>query len=409
MISIKVSNSFKNDLLHKYLSLDNIEINEYILNIGLKFLEIKRNEKNCNYKNYNINVTSIIDYYEKKINDLTNINKNNSLENKYIINHIDKKYNDFYSKLNSSHDNYSLTLSKSIDPINNQLNDLKNNFFSFFSKFENGNTEKGNFGEKFIENYLYDKFSNCRITDTHKTTSAGDLLFQYDNLRLLIESKNVNTIKKEDVSKFYRDIQVRTDNNEINAALFVSLNNCKLPHESRYFSFEIKNEIPIIFISNIFQNSELLRIGILILNYISKFIQNYSQNISIQNILNELENGISLINKQFEYIEHDKKLIIKFQQNISCKEKDLNSLLSLITNSIKKNNLIKHELQDEDTSDIIFNKIKQIYNENPNTTFTMKTLQDFDISNHAVKKLGGIKKINQIINDEKNKNKCISL
>ena len=162
-------------------------------------------------------------------------------------------------------------------------------------------------------------------------------------------------------------------------------------------------------VSNIFQNSELLRIGILILNYISKFIQNYSQNISIQNILNELENGISLINKQFEYIEHDKKLIIKFQQNISCKEKDLNSLLSLVTNSIKKNNLIKHELQDEDTSDIIFNKIKQIYNENPNTTFTMKTLQDFDISNHAVKKLGGIKKINQIINDEKNKNKCISL
>ena len=116
-----------------------------------------------------------------------------------------------------------------------------------------------------------------------------------------------------------------------------------------------------------------------------------------------------MINKQFEYIEHDKKLIIKFQQNISCKEKDLNSLLSLITNSIKKNNLIKHELQDEDTSDIIFDKIKQIYNENPNTTFTMKTLQDFDISNHAVKKLGGIKKINQIINDEKNKNKCISL
>lgn len=429
MISIKTSTSFKNKELSNYLSLDNIDINEYILNTGTFFLKFKLKEKNSNLKDYTFDIASIIEHYETKIqklkeenekiklskkveyfeeNSLT-VSKKENQEEMILINHIDKKYNDMYSKLNVTTDHYDRTLIKNLDPIIKRIHDMNQNFYKFFDKFDKGNVEKGNFGEKFIEDYLTDKFSNCSIEDTHKSTSAGDLLFKFDNLSLLVESKNVSSIRKDDVSKFYKDIQIRTENNEINSALFVSLNNCNLPNNSKFFSFEIKNKIPIIFISDVFNNTELIRMSVIMLNYLSKFIENYSDNISVQNILNDLENSIYLINKQFEYIENDKKLITKFQQNIVNKENDLNKLLKIIIDSIKNNKIKTNDKYTDHNLEQIVNLVKIELKDNSNFKLSMKNIQKFNISSYTIKKYGGIKKINQMIENEMKKESYILL
>jgi hypothetical protein len=416
MIHINLSEKYNNDKLNNYLLKNNTEFNEYILNIGTMFLDLKLKNKDneISRDNINFNICNIIDYYEDKIDKLKNEQeiskvKPNDNENDQVINHIDKKYNDIFSKLNNNVDTYDRSLIQNLNPIIKKVNDIDQSFFKFFNKFESGNVEKGNFGEKFINNYLYDKFSNCQIEDTHKSTSFGDLLFTHDNLKLLVESKNVSSIRKEDISKFYKDIEIRTKNDEINSALFISLNNCSLPNNSKFFSFEIKNKVPIVFINNVFNQTELIRISIILLNYITKFIENYTDNISVQNIINDLESSIHLINKQFEYIDNDKKLITKFQQNIVNKEKDLNQLLKIILDSIKSNKINTNEKFSDHTFEQLISLLKKEKEHNLNFKLNLKSIEKLNISKYTIKKFGGIKKITQFLENELKKDNYILL
>ena len=226
----------------------------------------------------------------------------------------------------------------------------------------------------------------------------------------MVESKNVINLKKDDINKFYKDVKIRTDNSEINSALFISLNECNLS-DNRYFTFEIKNKIPIIFISNVFKNPELIRISIIILNYINKFISNFSNNICINNIVNDLESSIHLINKQFEYIETDKKLITKFQQNLTSKESDLDKLLKLILNTVHNNKIETNENIDNiDLSlESIVKLLKEERNKNPQFKISINNMNNFNVSKYNIKKYGGIKKLNQLINEESTKDSVIIL
>lgn len=413
MINIKTSKSFNNKELNDILSQNNIEFNEYILNAGTLLFNIKNKNKNDN----NYDIFNLVSYYQnviKNLNDKITLleDSNHSLnikeEEKNLINHIDKKYDDMYNKLSANLYDYDKNLNQNLNPMMNRINDINQNFFKFFNKFDAGNVEKGNFGEKFIQSYLYDKFSSCAITDTHKSTSYGDMLFKFEKLNTMIESKNVMSLKKDDINKFYKDIRIRTENSEINSALFISLNDCNISDSSRYFSFEIKNKIPIIFISNVFKNPELIRISIIILNYINKFISNFSNNISVHNIVNDLENTIQLINKQFDYIDTDKKLITKFQQNLNAKESDLDKLLKLVIDTINNNQIETNDNIDY-SLDTILKILKEEKNKDPEFKLSLNNIHSFNISKYVIKKYGGVKKINKILSDEITKDTYIIL
>ena len=401
MISINTSESFINKDLNDILNNNNLEDNEYILNAGTLMLKIKNNNSDCDVFNLVNHYHSIIKTLNNKIENLEKdiVNNNISPEDKQIINHIDKKYDDLFNKISANLYDYDKNLNHNLNPMLNRINDIDHNFSKFFNKFDSGNVEKGNFGEKFIQSYLFDKFSSCTITDTHKNTSYGDMMFKFDKLNTMIESKNVNNLKKDDINKFYKDISIRTENNEINSALFISLNECSISDSCRYFSFEIKNKIPIIFISNTFKNPELIRISIIILNYITKFITNFNNSFSIHNIVNELENSIHLINKQFDYIDTDKKLITKFQQNLTAKENDLDKLLNTILNTIHNNKIETNENIDY-SLDSLIKILKTKKNIDPDFKLTLNNMNSFNISKYIVKKYGGIKKLNKIIDDQ---------
>jgi len=410
MIKIPTNSSFNNQELNDLLSKNNYDINEYILNAGTYLYKLK--QQNSHNENYDF--LNIVGYYQDVINNLNE--KIKVLEDthyvpdkeKILINHIDRKYDDMYNRLSTNLYDYDKNLYNNLHPMVNKINDIDQNFYKFFSKFDAGNVEKGNFGEKFIQNYLYDKFSSCKIDDTHKITSSGDMLFKFEKLNTMIESKNVINIKKEDINKFYKDIKIRTENDEINSALFVSLNDCNLSLSNRYFSFEIKNKIPIIFISNVFKNPELIRISIIILSYINKFITNFNNNIAVHNIVNDLESSIQLINKQFEYIDTDKKLITKFQQNIQAKENDLDKLLKLIQNTVY-NNKIETNDNINFSLDSIIKTLKEEKNKDPNFKLSLNNLHSFNISKYIIKKYGGVKRINKMISEELTKDTYIIL
>jgi hypothetical protein len=162
---------------------------------------------------------------------------------------------------------------------NNKYDSLINNFSVLnqklgdnFDRFFRDNTSKGIIGEDFIETFLSESFSNCKIFNFTKEFGKGDFLFVLNESKILIESKNVQTLKKEDIDKFYRDIDIQHTKGTINAGLLISLNDTNLINGKRLFHIEIKNSIPIIMISNAFKMTEYIRFSILIIKSVILYL-----------------------------------------------------------------------------------------------------------------------------------------
>lgn len=415
MINIITNKNYNNNDLSNILKLNNPSLNEFILDIGTFIIKNIKNlddvpiidNKIFEYQNIinnlyqkidildkqnNNNLQSIINNYEKHIS----LNDNQELlkENLYLKN----KINDFEQKVNC----FNTTSNESNLAITEKICNIDSKFQIFFDRFFKGNTEKGIFGEKFIQNYIIDKFFNSQVIDTHKETSFGDLLFKYGELNTLIESKNVQNLKKDDFNKFYKDIELRSKNNEINSALFISLTDSNLINNTKYFVLEYKFNIPIIYISNVLNNPEFIRFSIIILQNLTKNINNQNNNNNIKDIISHIELISTMIVSHFDYINSDKKLISKLQININNREKDLNEINSKILKLIDKNF----------SSDKSINYIDSIFNHiniNKNFKINIKNLNSIGISKNIIIELGGIKNINKKINDIINKKKNIIL
>jgi len=226
--------------------------------------------------------------------------------------------------------------------INCNVNQLNQKFTDYFQKIFTNNTEKGEYGEEFVQNYLIDKFSGSMIADTHKETASGDILFHFNNLKTLIEVKNVQQVKPTEVEKFYRDIQQKKD--QINSALFISLNDTNLIKGQKIIHFEIKYGVPIFMISNAFNNPENIRLAIIIIQYLINhnfILDNNGKNKDSQEESKQiLQLLITAINEVFEYVQlqrtnlsNDLALIQKMQD--SFKKRDSQILnIDIVINGI---------------------------------------------------------------------------
>jgi len=400
MIKISTNENYNNQDLNKILELDNKDLNEFILNIGT--LIVKNINVLENIPILNNNNEEILKY-QKIINDLHNkIDIIDNQNNKHIKNimyetEINKKNIDthnFKSKIDDLENKY-------INKYNNdnflidKITHIDSKFQLFFDRFSKGNIEKGNFGEKFIENYIKDKFFNSEIVDTHKETSYGDLFFKYNNLNTLIESKNVQNLKKDDFIKFYHDIELRANNNEINSALFISLTDSNLVNNSKYFVLDFKFNIPIIYISHVFNNPEFIRFSIIILENIIKNMKFNNNEQKIQDFISQIEIISSMIVSHFNYINSDKKLISKLQININNREKDLNNINSKILKLIQINSNHKNE------QDYIENILTHS-NKNKEFKINIKNLNSIGITKNIIIELGGIKEIIKKVKEQNN-------
>ena len=260
MINIIVSDNFKNNDLDQLLSLNDTKINEYILNFGTLFYNNQNILFNSNTNDIHLKIKNDFDdkikrleseiiqlQYEKTLDITSLIDKGKQITkdeyekiidlHKSMNGELKINYDNQINDLNYKNENLNKTimnLQNNIQTLNNRLIEFSNNqtnnnyndinsnisvlntkFSNYFDKIFKGNTEKGIFGENFIQTFLVDKFTNSKILDTHKESAKGDFLFSFDRLKTLVESKNVQTLKKDDTDKFYRDIELRVAKNEI--------------------------------------------------------------------------------------------------------------------------------------------------------------------------------------------------
>ena len=338
--------------------------------------------------------------YDNLINELNS--KNNNLDNTIRI--LQTNNQELNNKLI---DMYKKNENNNLDNINGNINSLNDKFSNYFDKIFKGNTEKGNYGEDFIENYLIDKFTNSKIIDTHKESAKGDIFFVFDKIKLLIESKNVQVLKKDDIDKFYRDIELQTSKNNINCALLISLNDTNLVNGKRHFHFEFKNNIPVIMISNIFNNTEFIRFAILTLNYLVKngYATKDTDDEKIYIIILALNEIFDIIKMQMNYLQNDKHLIIKLEESFKKRESDLFNINKLFKNIFLKYPEIsinsKETIVEEDSFNDIILKIKHKIEETPNFIINLKNLDEINIPSNLIKKIGGIKKINDYFKNNK--------
>jgi len=324
---------------------------------------------------------------------------------------------------------------KNIQVIDSSIHQLNDKFTSYFDKIFSNNTAKGDYGEDFVQNYLIDKFSGSNIIDTHKEATKGDILFHHNNLKTLIEIKNVQQVKPTEIEKFYRDIQIQKDSG-INSALFISLNDINFTQGKKIIHFEIKYNIPIFMITNAFNNPENIRLAIMIMEYLIKHQFIFDQEHHSKNSKDSKDNRdgqklqllITAINEIYEYTNSQKKIleddyiiIKKFTENFKKRERQIIDIDITINNIFKQYPKLQFDikkttevtvtennstLEDGRAMDylkpIVQKIIEHITQQNiikfNKTNINIKFLKALQISDNNIRYAGGIKAIQKQFN-----------
>lgn len=119
------------------------------------------------------------------------------------------------------------------------------------------NMGKGNIGEHALSEWLRNNYIEFDVQDTSKLKAACDIHVAVNSKEFFaIESKNKSTITRNDIDKFYRDVQNLTElnSNAFLGAMFVSLATKNVPGKGDFY-FELFQNRPVLFIGfNIVDN-----------------------------------------------------------------------------------------------------------------------------------------------------------
>ena len=238
------------------------------------------------------------------------------------------------------------------------------------------NIKKGNIGEEWVMNILKDTFLGYEIVDTSAKGRSGDMILKSlnDDGDILVEVKNVRTITKSDVEKFYRDI------NECNTScgIFINVQNTNIPGCG---SFKIEKVDEKFLLSICSSVPDVICTCIRVLLYLKK----------CRNKPQEIEKNESFLDDDF---------IHKVQSAIQ----DLNVLKSLVT-KLREDILPLEDLVqriDSKVCDLVPNieisdsqTIRDYISENGKNP-TIEELGKRGISKLVISKNGGIKRMIQI-------------
>ena len=149
------------------------------------------------------------------------------------------KFKTLYEELKAKNE-VDVEKEKRIDELEREVSILKKTNFA-----------KGNKGEHLILNYLQKRFPLFEYKDCSKEKHSGDIhMIKVDNCGdfIMIESKYKETISKQDVDKFYSDIEhLEKTGRGLTGAIFVSLMTKNIPHIGE-MRIEIVKGVPILFI-----------------------------------------------------------------------------------------------------------------------------------------------------------------
>ncbi len=160
---------------------------------------------------------------------------------------------------------YDGKMSEMINRYECKIKEMENKIenFQMLQVNENGrnnnSTLKGREGELIVFSKLQTLFPKSEIEDTHNIPRRGDFIIRDDELTMMVETKNYSrNVPKAEIDKFYRDLD-DVLNKDVQCAVFVSLTTGICNKDD--FSFEIYNNIPILFIHKIQDHMESLLIA----------------------------------------------------------------------------------------------------------------------------------------------------
>lgn len=262
---------------------------------------------------------------------------------------IEEKYNQSLESKNALLENYCEEIKalkercKQLEIQNLEALSVGNKIDSLIGKKSTlDNITKGNFGESVVWNQINHYYPHSILEDCSDETAHGDMLWTLNKLKALVEVKNVQNVRPGDVQKFERDLLQNSNNGSVNAGLFVSLKTETIPGKGTLY-FEFFNDIPVIYVSNVYESLHNLKIAMEILYNIQSTlcteVQSNEENHSLQYIQNTVNDFVQMIynnqKTQLQNIQKMKQTYEALGQTITTEEKSVNENLACI-NTLKQ-------------------------------------------------------------------------
>ena len=308
-MSIKLSFN-KSDFIENFITFNRFE-REKIIKIGMDVFQYIKKEKLTNDELQNL-LTIETEKFESEKTDLQT-EYNIKLDQSIQIYKQEK--NQLEQKLLNSNDkqrDYWLQREQQIrNDYEQQLDIERKKYESTFLHTQNS-TILGQDGEDFTLQKLNLLFPSSEIEDCHNESGRGDFILHKGDFHMMIETKNyTKNVLKNEVTKFYRDVDT---NEDIQCAILVSLKSgiCAKPD----FHFEVRNKKPVLFLHNITDNVDNIKIAV---QFFQLILEN---NIDINNkeILEKIKNIVPAVKRIFR---KQKKQICTFQKNMNTSIQDM--------------------------------------------------------------------------------------
>lgn len=120
-------------------------------------------------------------------------------------------------------------------------------------------TIKGKESEEEVFTMLNKLFPTAIIEDTHTIPGRGDFILRFDNLVMMVETKNyTRNVQKSEVDKFYRDME-SPSNSDVQCGILISMNCGICAHDD--FTLEVRSGKPLMFLHNIRDNKVHIRLA----------------------------------------------------------------------------------------------------------------------------------------------------
>lgn len=357
-------------------SLENIEKeNMDKLNLKTEYEIMKvRNEFNRERDFYSMEINK----YKRQIDDLNEINKNNYVDFREQLKGLTLLFDEEKNKLKDEHTVLKEQLKKEIknnleekyEVEKNYLNEKINNLSEYKKKYEENtiqildlqkryedlmdrtaflskSSNKGKEAEIVLYKYLEEKFTMSKIFDVSGETASGDLHLHLEHSKILIESKNVEKLQKErDLEKFVRDIQVCSEKNTINCGLFICFNDIVIKDGKKGFIFEFIGNVPVIYISNVINNIEIISFCIKALENIVSSLRCYRQTgEEFEKTRNHIITVLRTIKQNIDYLNvsicEDEVDIMNLTRRLKTKKENIMIINENIMDMIKKDDSLK--------------------------------------------------------------------
>ena len=256
------------------------------------------------------------------------------------------------------------------------------------------NAQKGNFGEEFVNKHILNWYPESNIIDKSHEDKKGDMHWFMDNIefKCLVEVKNVQYVRPEDISKFKRDMKETIINDGINCGLFVSLKTDTIPNIGK-FSVEYINAVPIIYVSGIYIEVELLRFAF---SVIIKLAMLYIKSSQFQEKSDDYNNKFENDAKTFisDLFNEWNKLHIIHKSN----EESINKLLTNNSNMKTLMDLVLIKLNTISSGyniEIPKNEIKEISKSNSLKNDMINAIYNFHTNNKRFPKVSELKQFSE--------------